>query len=337
MVSLEMKSLGRVLDLRLDPRWNEFMTSTKDPYLMGRSRLDLVKMSPEAYDGMFQHFCKINKIDIKSYDAVIGPEYNLGGNQLCVLHKDGQPSPLQARLRAILRPATPVTRWTVAKANSVAAKPGELTVKAVVAPKLPRLTFRSRLKAVGGTVVGIGANILFALVMAYIDRKITQAIDQEIIDKEMKKLEPVIQQKVDQQKRAILDLLAADKPAYVNVTVRIIYYLSMNLDIEGGGGGWDRSVPGVELDSVIVGSQKVEGAGTQSTESVPYQRKEINPITFSVEATASKDEIETYRAVMQELQWYTDVLKSPAIDSSDREHLNNEKKVLEDFLRTMAA
>src|SRR5262249_21541136 len=85
-VTLDQQTLGRVLDLTLDSRWTKFMNDTRDPHLLGKSRLEYVKIKQELYGQFFEEFLHTNKINIRNYDAVIGPEYNLGGKQLCILH-----------------------------------------------------------------------------------------------------------------------------------------------------------------------------------------------------------------------------------------------------------
>ena len=105
-LTVERQKFGRVLDLTADSRWSAFMMDNKsDKRLMGKSRLDYLRIKQELYGQFFTEFRKKYKISLDDYDAVIGPEYNLGGKQLCILHKNGTPSALTVKIRARFRPA----------------------------------------------------------------------------------------------------------------------------------------------------------------------------------------------------------------------------------------
>jgi hypothetical protein len=134
-LTLERSSLGRVLDLTADSRWHKFMTASNDPLLVGRSRLSLYRIKQELYGQFFEEFLKENKIDISSFDAVIGPEYNLGGKQLCILYKNGQPSKLALRLRAALPQPAPESSGGASAGPDVFLSSGE------------QATFKAGLKA----------------------------------------------------------------------------------------------------------------------------------------------------------------------------------------------
>jgi hypothetical protein len=69
------------------------------------SRGDFLKQLPaeEHYHDFFKAFVKANKIDLNQYDAVIGPLFQHGGNQMCVLNKTIDRNALQARMDAALR------------------------------------------------------------------------------------------------------------------------------------------------------------------------------------------------------------------------------------------
>ncbi len=95
--NIDPSSLGRVLDLRTDPRWAQFFNGPG-----GKQALDIIKTGRmnEMYGETFESFLKANKIDRNQYDIIIGPEYVRGGNQLCIVHKNGQPTPLVGQIRA---------------------------------------------------------------------------------------------------------------------------------------------------------------------------------------------------------------------------------------------
>jgi hypothetical protein len=103
-VTIQRTDLGRVLDLTSDPRWRSFMTTPIIPGQMERTPEKLIQLANENYNGFFREFLKRNNIDIRQYDAVIGPEFVRGGNQLAILHKNGQPSPTAVRIRGAMVP-----------------------------------------------------------------------------------------------------------------------------------------------------------------------------------------------------------------------------------------
>ena len=107
VVRLQRGSLGMVLDLSLDARWQLFMNDKTERLLLGKSRMQYLQTKHELYAQFFKEFLTRYKIDIKSYDAVIGPEYTTGGRQLCILHKNGLATKLQERVRALFRLVAP--------------------------------------------------------------------------------------------------------------------------------------------------------------------------------------------------------------------------------------
>ena len=101
--NIDPNSLGRILDLRSDPRWAQFFTGPG-----GKQALDLIKTGRlnEIYGETFESFLKVNKIDRNKYDVIIGPEYVRGGNQLCIVHRNGKPTPLVDVIRALFKPVS---------------------------------------------------------------------------------------------------------------------------------------------------------------------------------------------------------------------------------------
>jgi hypothetical protein len=63
----------------------------------------LIRQANENYGRFFQAFLRQSGIRIQDYDAVIGPEFVRGGNQLAILHRNGQPSALAAQVRLRLQ------------------------------------------------------------------------------------------------------------------------------------------------------------------------------------------------------------------------------------------
>ncbi len=93
-INIERSELGKVLDLSSDPRWQRFLSHPQVPGRPDLTPENLIKMANENYGRFFEQFVRKNKIRIKEYDAVIGPEFVRGGTQLAILHKNDGPSPL---------------------------------------------------------------------------------------------------------------------------------------------------------------------------------------------------------------------------------------------------
>lgn len=107
-IDIDRSELGRVLDLGADPRWNRFLRQPAIPGMPNRTPEALIRMANENYGRFFDQFVQQNNIRIQDYDAVIGPEFVRGGSQLCILHRNGQPSPLATRISARLQPIEPI-------------------------------------------------------------------------------------------------------------------------------------------------------------------------------------------------------------------------------------
>jgi len=105
-INIERSELGRVLDLNSDPRWQQFLRTPQVPGNPDMTPEKLIRMANENYGRFFEQFVRANKIRIKEYDAVIGPEFVRGGSQLAILHEDGRPSSLAIKIRSRLRPVS---------------------------------------------------------------------------------------------------------------------------------------------------------------------------------------------------------------------------------------
>jgi hypothetical protein len=92
-VRFDTKGL-EIWDLRKDTEYQKFLkqggASVKNE--------DAMRMSTKGYSEMFQFYIKSNKLEAKLQrtDIIIGPEYFQGGMQMCILHKNGQPTRLAA-------------------------------------------------------------------------------------------------------------------------------------------------------------------------------------------------------------------------------------------------
>jgi hypothetical protein len=94
-VKIDMTRL-RALDLTKDPRWNAYLESRPS----GRLTVAQMMKQSEHYGVFFDEFVARNRIDLKQYDAVIGPEMNQGAKQMCVMLKNGKQTPLHAKIEA---------------------------------------------------------------------------------------------------------------------------------------------------------------------------------------------------------------------------------------------
>jgi hypothetical protein len=319
MVALDRATLGRVLDLTLDARWQQFM-NRKESMLLGKSRLEYLKTQHELYDQFFKEFLRLHKINIGSYDVVIGPEYNLGGKQLCILHKNGQPAKLAARVRALFRPVTAVVRWTVSTAIG-------MPVDVQVAPPPGSLKIRF-VKVVGGSILAAG----LMLVVGYWLGKKTQEQQQKIINKKIKSFESEVERTVSANKGYIVHSAASGKRVYAVVSVTVYYMVTA--DTAGfGPSPPTQSIPDVQLDKVVMGTEKIEGPGKEYDRGRPPVTTYYQPYTFSVEVTAPEEEVERYKAAMREYQWYEETLKNSNLIKADIERLTKEKELLKELIQ----
>jgi hypothetical protein len=319
MVGLDRSTLGRVLDLTLDSRWHQFM-NTKDRMLAGKTRLDYLKIKHELYDQFFREFLSVHKININSYDVVIGQEYNLGGKQLCILHKNGQPAKLVARVRAMFRPVTAMARWTV---STVAGMPVDVSL----APAAGSLKIRF-VKVVGGSV--LAAVIMLAI--GYWLGKKTEEAHQRIIDKKLQSFEPEVQKTVSANAGYVIHSVASGKRVYAAVTATLHYVVTD--DMAGFPPGPSvQSIPDVRLDKVVMGTEKIEGPGQEYHTGRPPQTTYYRPFTFSVEVTASQEDVVRYQAAMKEYEWYEAVLKNENLTQPDIVRLTKEREALKEMIQ----
>jgi len=102
-IQLNTAEMGRVLDLRTDPRWTAYFNGPG-----GKQALDIIKTGRmnEFYGESFENFLKVNKIYRDQYDAIVGPEYVRGGIQVCIVQNGNQPSSLATNIRAMFKDVT---------------------------------------------------------------------------------------------------------------------------------------------------------------------------------------------------------------------------------------
>ena len=315
-VTVDRMSLGRVLDLTTDSRWHKFMTEpmlpgSKNPNL-SKPRIYYMRRQDELYGQFFEEFLRKHKIEIKDYDAVIGHEYVRGGKQLCILHKNGVPTSLQSRIRALLRPE----RWAARLAKVV----GQRSQSVASAPVLKTVSYP---RIIGGVIVVIGIQLL----ISYLAAKAMQAINDSIIKKRMMEIEPEVQRYAAARKIMMLDSLIAGKRAFVTATVRI-EYLNVPNTASTQSVEYFQSPARVNLDSLGITERdwsaapkhlppeaSIFGGGTWTD---PYE------LTFSVEAEMSAEEVAWYQDIRSQTKWAEETIKDDSLVDADKQRLRLE-------------
>lgn len=313
-VSVDRQSLGRVLDLTMDPRWVKFMT---DPIVRGstnpnltRSRLDFLRVKFELYGQYFRDFLRLNNIDIETYDAVIGPEYVRGGKQLCILHKKGLTTRLSTRIRSLLIPEP----WA-ARLSKVAARWGRVS--------FPR--------AAGGFIINVGFNVL----IAYLVNVLKQKVDERFMKQQMMEdIEPEIKKYVAASQRIILDNLSSGERAYVTASIetRTVQMPGKHLETR-----WDDagvSLPVLQLGSLGITARDWSGSNPKRRVETPRSGLiiYITELTFSTEANVPEDDVKIYSDVQRQLKWYETALKNSSLTDSDRAKLKKDREALWDWI-----
>lgn len=100
-LTVERSQLGQVLNLDELPEWQAFIRTPMSPNGMTPEQL-IRTAANENYSRLFDGFIRENKIDLRRYDAVQGPELVRGGTQLCITHIANQQSPLARQLKQLL-------------------------------------------------------------------------------------------------------------------------------------------------------------------------------------------------------------------------------------------
>lgn len=90
-VEVSTSQIGKVLDLRSSPAWSSFLSKK----IHGTSPNDVLtspsgnSVRNELYNHYFTLFLKQQGLKVEDFDAVIGPDFVRGGNQLCLLFRKG--------------------------------------------------------------------------------------------------------------------------------------------------------------------------------------------------------------------------------------------------------
>lgn len=290
-VQVDTSSL-KILDLTKDARWQKLLNPPGLP-----SNEVFIKRTNENYGRLFKGFVAQEKINLDEYDGVIGLEYIRGGRQLCVLNKNGQPSPLQAKLRSQFQAQITATGVL----PSSAARPGITGGK--IGPSL---------KIVGGVVA--------MLALQYLVEFIWGKILGKLLEDEMKKLEPKISTEVSNHTQEIAELLSDDKHAFAVVTVTIT---EGTFGLPEGGSA--PLPPLAKFEQLRIDDHEVKGEGPERAETSFRAKVTNHEVTYSFEVTLSPAEVELYRAYKLEMQWYDQMVNNPNLAGQDFSRLARDR------------
>lgn len=271
----------KVLDLTTDPRWKEYMGPI-GPGLP--SNESLIKRANENYGKFFESFCKTHKINLKDYDAVIGPEYVRGGKQMVILFKGGKPAVLQGTVRGNFKVVM------VAGATPTRTPPGALTFKGKIGPGL----------RTAGVTVGTAAA---CLAIAYIDNKLREKFAQQ----EMKKLEPRIADRIYSKTKEVAEIQMNGGKPFANITVTVTtVYNNLGLFTPAQEPGV--SYPIIELADVSISTRELNSTSHGHTNGL-ISPMDTDTQVYSIPLELSKPELDLYRAFVLELRWYDEAAR----------------------------
>ena len=296
----------RVLDLTTDPRWKKFMGPVA-PQLP--SNEELIKRVNENYGRLFKQFVQQEKIDLNKYDAIVGHEYVRGGRQICILNKNGKPSPLQGTLRSQFRTYSPLR----------GAVPSNTPRGGITGGRIG-----PGLKVAGGMAAMLALQFLVQFIWAKLLGK--------MLDDEMKKLEPEIRAALGGNIQEVAERLSNGSQAYAVVTV-IITEGTMGLP-EGGSAPLP---PKAKLDSLRISDHEEKGEGPTTTERSFRVEITHHAVTYSFEVSLLPEEVSLYRAYRLEMQWYDQQIQNPNLARQDLARLvEDREKLVAQFRQAIA-
>lgn len=293
--SVKLSAVGmRVLDLTIDPRWQKHI---RNPPII---EFQLKSGTASQYSQHFKNFLRANNINLADYDAVIGYEYRLGGKQMCILYKNGQPSSVQIKLRNQFVPVGP--------------KP---------VPKSPigRLRFGGKigpgLRIAGGTLLQIAA----VLLLNWLASKFIQKVSEDHFKKQIEAFQPEIEATVRRKKHTALKLLADGKEVFATIRVEALIMTTITED------GPIDSLPYVKLLNLqITDKEENKPDGEETSSSFPISETR-NFYKMSFRLTYSEQEIDLFRAYLKEIEWYETKIKT-APSAQDVTRLNQDRNDL---------
>jgi hypothetical protein len=315
LVAFPQAKLGPVLDLTKDLRWSEFMLDRSDKNLLGKSRREYLAIKQELYGQFFQEFLAKHKINILDYNAVIGPEYNLGGKQLAILHKNGRPTSLQGTFRSMFRPALLIHARYAAVAkllpSAVSGKIGKVIpfrLSNVATKGLRRVSVPSKRILPGAGAAGVGlaivVNILVDIVLMLLLSRFAKTA-QDWLEEELAKLEPDVNRQVQDQVLWAAQLIVDGSEAYANFT--------MHLETRTVG---DEShgpyLKPKRVEAVITANKKEEEVDVSRPHGI-VEASWGHTLVTKRHVVSSKIDIpstviEVYKSIVNELEWYAKTL-----------------------------
>lgn len=299
-VDLDLRQY-RVLDLTADARWQKFIS----PLAPGMPSAEkAIQEANENYGKTFANFIRRHNIDLRQYDVVVGREYLNGGRQLCVVFKDGRPSPLQAavrmKFRVVTTPGALATRLPI----------GTLALRGKIGPGLRTV----------GAAVGV---IAITALLSYLLGK----LQQRYVENEMRKLEPKIVAEVYRQIADIAELLVTGRTPYANVTVEVTTFTFVNTPSAAGEYSDPLpTLPTYDLRQVAVSERNVASSNSARTLGLGFY-KDTETLVYSLPLALTTEEVELYRAYRLEMQWYDEVMRSP-LATEDLIRLDRERTAL---------
>jgi len=301
-VNFDIHKMGRVLDLRNNAQWSKFLDSKMSGAMTYRQFL-MGNVSSEQYNGVFKLFLWQHKLDLKNYDAVIGPDFisakRAGGkiqgaipNQLCILFNEGRGVRLEQRIREMLKVAPPkVTRGGV-----------KIMTIGDVSKKMGRRKFVS-----SGRLSSRGKGILGALLAMIAESWIMGKLSQSQNEKRIKQLEPEIEKRIMAQILDAAAIQAAGSEPFANVALKITQIES----IDASSDDIVMSLPGVSLHSVTIRGQKFEGQGERTAKKEGFMQTVHTQLHyFSVSMKLPPEAMEIYTAYRQTLDDYEELLRA---------------------------
>lgn len=294
IVSIDRGSM-RILDLTTHPGWQKLM---RTKLFNGDTPEAMLMRQPAAqeYEKFFDSFLQTNKIDLNSYDAVIGPEFRNGGKQMVILHKNGKPSQLHVRIRKMFRPLTPSTmrvRSWIPKINI----------------KVRAIRIVGGIKGIGGSAVGqLAITIILTLVERWMEKKMIK--DQ--IEKGLKEIEPKIADELDKMKFDIAKTqLRYDKGEKVIANVHTeIHWIKKSL----GGGKPSYMDPEVRLGRIDITNKDLNFERTFEHTEGPFSWSVDEYVQSFEVGVYSDEELELFRDLQDEYLSYKHRLR---IDSAN--------------------
>jgi hypothetical protein len=263
------RSALRVLDLTTDARWQ------KDLRIVEPS----IRAANVNYGRVFANFVKANAINLAEYDAVIGIDYIRGGRQMCVLYKNGQPSPLQTAIRSNFRPET--------IAGELPLDSGSIT---------RRMPGGSGGFGEGMMIVGLG---LIDLALQLLAPIIQKWADEQWLKKQMEDLQPKINEEIRKHSAAIADLQSKGQKAFAHITIEI-HGSETRTEV-----GATHNVPVMKLLGVFISANDVNlDQGITKTEDYGTIKWTYYQYTYSVQVTVTPNELALFKSLMLEYQFF---------------------------------